>query len=415
LANVYSKSYLQSSDQVAANSRALLAERVLPAIQSFADAGQVIDVHDLDNALAMDFMSAYQFGIGNGTNFVQNTAERRHILHHYHGRRPYEFYSSELPWLKPLCRAVGIHLIPRQFDASNDILEEWLRRMCNNADRTMNQSALTPGQEPIVYKQFKQGLYSIRNKNPHAGKAYDELILPTVSDTTNPTQLEVYSEMLDQLGAGHETSAMALTYLWYEMSNNPYLQTLLRKEIRTLSPRIVWPTTTDTTNAFNLPSPKDIDALPLLNAVVLEVLRLHTPIPGIEPRVSPSPAPPGGHTLGSYTGIPGNVRVSSMPYTLHRNEVVFPDPETFNPRRWLDSSPEKLKEMHRWFWAFGSGGRMCIGSHLALQEIKLIVCAILGNWEVSVPDGGDAGIEKIDAYTVRPVSNQLLVVFKAAK
>ena len=417
MANVYSKSYLAASPQVAANSKTLLTQRILPAIQAFAESGQVVDVHDFDNAMTMDFMSAFQFGIHHGTNFVQNEAERAHILHHYHGRRPYEFYSSELPWIKPLCRAVGIHLIPQQFDASNDILEDWLRNMGEGADRVMHEDGLEVGAEPIVYRQFKQGLYNIRNKNPDAGKAVEgALILPTAADATHDkTQLEVHSEMLDHLGAGHETSAMALTYLFWELSKNTYLQSLLRKEIRTLSPRIVWPPPDNDTSSFTLPSPKDIDALPLLNAILMETLRLHAPIPGIQPRVSPHPAPPGGHTLGPYTNIPSGVRVSSMPYTLHRNPVVFPNPETFQPRRWLDSSPAQLKEMHRWFWAFGSGGRMCIGSNLANQEMKLLVCAILGNWEVSVPQGGDEGIEEIDAYTVRPRSNKLMVVFKAVK
>jgi cytochrome P450 len=74
-----------------------------------------------------------------------------------------------------------------------------------------------------------------------------------------------------------------------------------------------------------------------------------------------------------------------------------------------------LKEMHRWFWAFGSGGRMCIGSHLAMQEMKLIVCALLGNYEVEIAEGGDEGIEAIDAYTVRPRSNRLMMRWKAAR
>ena len=161
---------------------------------------------------------------------------------------------------------------------------------------------------------------------------------------------------------------------------------------------------------MKLPSPKDIDALPLLNAILLETLRFHTPIPGMEPRVSPPLTSPSGNRLGRFEGIPGGIRVSTMPYTLHRNPEVFPRPESFDPRRWLDSSPSELKEMHRWFWAFGSGGRMCIGSHLAIQEIKLLVAAIYSNWETKIVD--DDGIEAIDAYTTRPTSNKLMLRFR---
>jgi cytochrome P450 len=48
------------------------------------------------------------------------------------------------------------------------------------------------------------------------------------------------------------------------------------------------------------------------------------------------------------------------PYTLHRNADVFPDPLVFNPERWLGNSKD-VAEMKKWFWAFSSGGRMCIG------------------------------------------------------
>jgi hypothetical protein len=415
MANVYSKSYLAASPQVAANSRTLLATRILPLIHSLAQSGEPCDMHDIDNAFTMDFMSAYQYGLQSSTNFIQNVAERNRVLHHYHSRRPYEFYSSEIPWFKPLCRKIGIHLVPKALDEANDLLEEWGRDMCKGADKCISQSTSAVGDEPIVYKQFRQGLLSLRAKQPPSVEASDLPILPTTSKEADLLPLEVASEMLDHLGAGHETSAVALTYLWYELSKNTYLQSLLRKEVRTLDPRVSWPIQQDSDTASKipgdlpLPSPKEIDALPLLNAILYEVLRLHAPIPGMEPRVTPAPTSPAGHTLGSYSGIPGGVRVSAMPYTLHRNPQVFPNPESFQPRRWLDSRPEQLKEMHRWFWAFGSGGRMCIGSHLAMQEMKLIVVALMSNFEVVPVEGGDEGIEAIDAYTVRPTSNRLIV------
>jgi cytochrome P450 len=414
MANVYSKSYLQASPQVAANSRALVLGRFLPEVQGFVETGEDVDMHDLDNAMTMDFMSAYQYGIGASTNFTQDKAARNHVLHHYHSRRPYEFYSSEIPWLKPLGERLGIYLVPKLLDQANDILEDWGKRMCERADKWLANPTEKAGEEPIVYKQFKQGLTNLRSKDPEAARSKDDLILPTHTTVKDDTRMEVYSEMLDHLGAGHETSAVALTYMWYELAKNTTLQSALRKEIRTLNPRITWPPAPGMPlESIELPSPKQIDTLPLLHATLYEVLRLHAPIPGMQPRVTPHI--PGGTTLGTYSGIPGGVRVSAMPYTLHRNAEVFPDPETFNPRRWIDSEPEKLKEMHRWFWAFGSGGRMCIGSHLAMQEMKLIVCALVGNYEVVISEGGDEEIEEIDAYTVRPKSNRLIVRWRAAR
>jgi Cytochrome P450 len=418
MANVYSKSYLASSTQLAANSKTLLSTRFLPLLQSLSGDATPVDVHELNNALTMDFMSAYQFGLAHSTNFAQDVQTRRSILHDYHSRRPYEFYSSETPWLKPLCRKLGLSIVPKSMDTANEVLQEWNKGMCRAADSYLVQhsgsSDSSPGDEPVVYKHFKNGLTSLRAKDPTAARAvYDQFILPTSTnshpDIKNLTTSEIYSEMLDQLGAGHETSAIALTYLYYELSKDAKLQQELREEIQTLNPRIIWPPQSD--DAFELPHSKDIDPLPLLNSVLMETLRLHTPIPGMEPRVSPSTSSPTGHQLGSYKHIPAGVRVSSMPFCLHRNSTVFPKPHSFEAKRWLSThtSADQLKEMHRWFWAFGSGGRMCIGSHLAIQEIKLLVCAIYGNWRTEIVD--DEGIEEIDAYTTKPESNRLILRF----
>ncbi|EXJ81550.1 hypothetical protein A1O1_07614 [Capronia coronata CBS 617.96] len=448
MANVYSKTHIASSPQIAANSRTLFSTRFLPLLQTLSTTGQAVDVHDLNNAFTMDFMSAYQFGLRAGTNLTQDVATRHRVLHEYHCRRPYEFFSAEIPWLKSLSRKLGWPVVPQFVDDANMYLENWNASMCREADRYLTTSASNDtdadsssyaGDDPVVYRQFKTGITKLREKDPSAGRAVaGQVTLPTirhdVDDGTDPndtTTAEVYSEMLDQLGAGHETSAIALTYLYWELSKMPALQKQLREELLTLTPTIVWPpknadtdTDTDTDTSvnspghFQLPEPKQIDALPLLHAIVMETLRLHSPIPGIEPRISPHV--PGGSTLGPYAGIPGGVRVSSMPYSLHRNEVVFPDAESFRPERWLPpqtteeyhlssshsyTSEDHLKEMHRWFWAFGSGGRMCIGSHLALQEMKLLVAALYSNWTTEIVD--DEGIEEVDAYTTRPTSNRL--------
>ncbi|KIW25316.1 uncharacterized protein PV07_08503 [Cladophialophora immunda] len=424
MANVYSKSFIASSPQVAANSHTLFTTRYLPLLQKLSETGEPADVHDMNNAFAMDFMSAYQFGLSAGTNLTQDVATRRNILHQYHCRRDYEFFSAEAPWLKRLTRSLGLQVVPYFVDEANVLLEDWNAGMCRKADEFLSHASAYAGDEPVVYKQFKTGITKLREKDPNAGKATGEVILPTTrhdglqssqnsSDDDDTTTAEIYSEMLDQLGAGHETSAIALTYLYWELSKNPELQKQLREEVLTkLSPPIQWPPLPPATAAagdFQLPDPKQIDALPLLNAVLMETLRLHAPIPGIEPRISPHV--PGGSTLGAYANIPGGVRVSAMPYALHRNAAVFPDPETFLPSRWLPShsSEEQLKEMHRWFWAFGSGGRMCIGSHLAIQEIKLLVSAIYSNWATEIVD--DEGIEEVDAYTTKPTSNRLILRF----
>jgi cytochrome P450 len=348
MSNVYSKSFLQTSPQIAENSSTLLRDRFLPLLEQAAQQGTALDVHEMNNGFTMDFMSAYLFGIASSTKFSVDPVARRRFLQAYHGRRPYEFYSQEVPGLMRLTEKLGWPIVPRSVDDANNEIEAWAMRKCDDANSYLD-ALPSPGAEPIVYKQLKTSIEKSQAKFPETG-------------TADLTRREIASEMLDQLGAGHETSAIALTYLYWEMSRHRDLQRKLRDELLSLEPQIIWPP--DAAEKFELPSTKSVDSLPLLHAIIMETLRLHAPIPGIEPRVTPA----GGCTLAGYADIPANVRVSAMPYALHRNEEVFPDPERWNVDRWLQpaDSPE-LKEMLRWFWAFGSGGRMCIGSNLAMQ------------------------------------------------
>jgi cytochrome P450 len=119
-------------------------------------------------------------------------------------------------------------------------------------------------------------------------------------------------------------------------------------------------------NTDGIPRTDICDKLPYVDAVIKETLRLYAPLPGSEPRTLPTATEIDGYC------IPPGTTVSIAPYTLHRNPDVFADPLKFNPNRWLDSSANFTK-MKQWFWAFSSGGRMCIGTqYVQLLEIESI-------------------------------------------
>ena len=397
MSNVYSKSVLQTSPQVAANSKTLISSRVLPYIAKAAKDEAPVDVWSVNNGFSMDFMAAYQFGLANGTKWSIDDDHRNHMVKLWGNRKPFEFFRAEIPRLSNFLQSLGIRIFPEWLDEANDAFDELNLQMCDAADKYL-ESVNYIGDEPVVYKQLKTAMTKSFEKGT------DES--PNAGTSPADQRLEIASEMLDQVGAGHETSAICLTYLYWELCKHPEWRTKLREELKTLSPTISWPPTN--VEEFDLPSPKSIDELPILHAVLMETLRLHAPIPGNEPRITPSDC-----TLAGYSNIPANVRVQAQPYSLHRNSGVFPDPESWSPERWiLPSDSEQLKEMLRWFWAFGSGGRMCIGSNLAMQEMKLIVAAIYTNFTASIVD--DEGIEELDAYTTRPKGSKLILQFAKA-
>jgi unspecific monooxygenase len=273
------------------------------------------------------------------------------MLHLYQSRKPFEFYHQEVPNILSWTKSLGIRLIPRYCDQANEILDSWGLGLCDKAEESLKSARLED--EPAVYKHLKQMIskHLPENKND---VEYARIL--------EQQRLDIACEMYDHLTAGHETSAVALTYLLWELSKRPELQDALREELSTLEPMIIFPRPSE---SAELPPAKSIDSLPLLEAIVTETLRLHAPIPGIQPRVTPYPS----CTLVGYNNIPPNTRVNAQAYSLHRNPDVFPDPETWEPNRWLKdvNTPSELEERRRWFWAFGSGGRMCVGSNLALQ------------------------------------------------
>lgn len=390
LSNIYSKSFLQSSVNMKVISRTILYDRLFPIVEDAAQAGKAVNIHELNQAAAMDFMSAYLFGLQNATNFLQDEPTRKYLLHNYQCRKPFEFYFQEVPWLVTLSKKIGFPVVPKWHEEANKVMDDWNWELCEKAERCLNST--DPRVEPTVYKQLHRAM-----EKQLSSQGVD---LEKNPDARKQQKVDIACEMYDQVTAGHETSAIALTYIFWRMSKHPELQAELRKELQEASATVPYPPESE---AAELPHPKKIDELPLLQGIVMETLRIDTPIPGIQPRVTPFPS----CSLAGYDNIPPNVRVSAQAYSLHRNADVYPEPETWQPRRWLKDyhSPE-MEAMRRWFWAFGSGGRMCIGSNFALQEIKLITAAIYSNYTTSIVD--DTGIEPIDAYTTRPHKDPIL-------
>ena len=341
----------------------------------------------------MDFVSAYIFGLKNGANYTQKPDMGRKFFYDYKARQAYQFWPQDVPKLTRFLSKVGLLplVIPKWVSKANFDIEGWIISMQDKAEQTVQQAEREgekgdPQDWPNVYVQLRHAL--IKSKlGSNAEKQQ-------VADMVQQQRLEVASEMLDHTLAGFDTSSITLTFLAYELSleENSQWQEYLRAELAGVS---------DITDA------KALDSLPILQAIMMEALRLHAAIPGNQPRVTPPNA-----QLGPFTNLPANVRVQAQAWSLHRNPDVFPEPETFNPSRWLDSnafpelatsSAEQLKEMNKWFWAFGSGGRMCVGSNLAMLDMKAIVAGVWANFRTRVQDG--RGMAHKGCYVADPVGH----------
>ncbi|KAI4178626.1 MAG: hypothetical protein LQ346_007378 [Caloplaca aetnensis] len=396
LSNVYSKTYVQSSKDGFWLFRSILFDRLMPVLESAAKSDSPVDIHELNYATTMDFICCWVFGLGNDSNFIQDVEFRRKYLGWHFKRSDHSFWFAELPSLTSLIQSIGIRLVPKWVDVANDEMQAYLLQLCKRANQSMQTEIDYSEKEyplqttrPVVYSQLAESLKASATK-PEDGEK---------NHVPEETEIRIASELLDHVIAGMDTSAITLTYLLWELSKHPDMQVALRKDLRKLSPTLVLE------NSHNLPSARSVDALPVLQSIIMETLRLHPAIPGPQPRITP-PTPT---SIAGSPPLPGGVRVSAQAYSLHRNEDVFGKPEVWHPKRWFFAEPERYEEMLRWFWAFGSGGRMCIGKNFAVQELKFVVATIYSNFTTTVVD--DAGIEQMDGYTGPPAGNQLKLKF----
>lgn len=360
VSHVYSKSYINSSPALAQQASGILNSRLLPVLDS-VEGRHGVDVHSLFCATAMDFISSYCFGQSRCAEFIRDKHYREHWLALYATRKGWGFYAQELPGLSRALRWVGIHLTPRWVDAANRELEAWCKERADATVQFLEREgpagpSLNTADDPVVVRALLAG---IDKEEEGSGAAS-----PLYATTIRQRELSVASEILDHVLAGQETTGVALTYLAYQLSIRPELQRELREELLTLQPSMKL----GEEGVVAHPDSKQLDGLPLLHAIVMETVRRHTPAGGPEPRVTPA------CRIGPYD-VPAGVRVAASTYNMHRIEAAFPEPETWDHRRFLqqtdqvadDDGGEKMTDVNRHFWGFSSGGRMCLGSNFAMH------------------------------------------------
>ncbi|KAN0089739.1 putative benzoate 4-monooxygenase cytochrome P450 [Hyaloscypha variabilis] len=253
------------------------------------------------------------------------------------------------------------------------------------AEKVVSTLGLLPQAKPTVYTgirnhALKSWLYfsrsSEKGEKPSGNTIVEKLWESHVSQTERGglTDMEIASEAADHLLAGVDTTSDTLMFLIWALSlpENFQYQEKLILEVRAMS--------VSDLDDRGIPTTEATDKLEYLDAVLKETLRLYAPLPASEPRSLPV------ESFVDGVKVPAKTIVSMNPYTLHRNLDVFRDPLVFNPERWL-GDPKEVAEMKKWFWAFSSGGRMCIGIHLAMVEMTILTAAIYRKYRTKVKKG----------------------------
>lgn len=192
------------------------------------------------------------------------------------------------------------------------------------------------------------------------------------------TDEQLRDEVITMFIAGHETTALTLTYALYELGHRPQLQAQIHEEL-------------DAIIGSDAPNVTHVRQLPLLDALIKESLRLYPPAWAMGRQAIEDVQ------IGPWH-VPEGSQVILSPWNMHRDERWFDRPLEFDPTRWLDGLEKQLPR-HA-YMPFGGGQRICIGNHFAKMEAILILATILQQYRIKGQQHEQ--LEYTSAITLRP-------------
>ena len=223
-------------------------------------------------------------------------------------------------------------------------------------------------------------LVNDRRANPSESGDLLNLLLQARDEEGALSLRRVRDEVTTFMLAGHETTANALAWMWYLLALNPEARDRMLEEI-------------DTVLGDRRPTVDDVAQLPWTTACFQESMR-YMPPAWVIPRTAVRDDVIDGHR------IPKGATVIIPIHAIHHDERFWPDPETFDPTRFL---PENVKGRHRSaYLPFGGGRRICIGTSFALMEATLITAMMSQRFVYDLVPGHP--VEPEATLTLRPKS-----------
>jgi cytochrome P450 len=205
------------------------------------------------------------------------------------------------------------------------------------------------------------------------------LLLKARDDVTGRgmTEKQLHNETLTLLLAGHETTANALSWTWFLLSQHPRWRESARDEVTGLL-------------GERAPSVEHLSRLDLVTRVFQEAMRLYPPIWIMERRVLED------DEIGGYA-IPAGSALEISPYVTHRHPDFWNDPDGFDPDRFTAQRSGGRPQYA--YLPFGGGQRLCIGNNLAMLEARVIVSRVLQRFRLELAPG--AVVEPLPGITLR--------------
>lgn len=191
---------------------------------------------------------------------------------------------------------------------------------------------------------------------------------------------QLRDEVMTLFLAGHETTALVLSWACYLIAENPHVDRKLAEELRTVL-------------GARVPTPDDLPRLRYTEMVLKEVMRLYPAVWGIGRRALAE------CELGGFR-IPAGSNIFILQWRTQRDARFFPDPERFDPERWREDPVRSGKIPRFAYFPFGGGPRVCVGASFAMMEATLLLAMIQQKFHLELVLGHP--IELYASVTLRP-------------
>jgi cytochrome P450 len=303
----------------------------------------VIDVMAAMNAVTMEIVARTLFGADVSTEIAE-VAEAMAVLQEETGRiRPTAFFDLPEFFTRPRGRR--------------------FRDAVATLDRIVNRIVASRRRQGGEHEDLLQMLLEARDEQTGEGM----------------TDRQLRDELVTLFLAGHETTAIALTWTFHLLAQTPRAEATLQAEV-------------DAALAGK-PAPDfdDLEKIPYARMVAEESMRLYPPAYVFSRRAA------GDDRLGPYA-VPAGAHIIISPYALHRRPDYWPEPDQFWPERFAPGARTDRPKLA--YLPFGGGPRVCIGNAFAMMEHALVLCSVVKNWRLEAIPGREVRTEP--RITLRP-------------
>jgi cytochrome P450 len=292
--------------------------------------GAVLDIHEemMDVTRAIVAKTLFDADVSDEARVIGDAS---HIVQEYFGARLGSLLAQVVPLWLPTPANVRLRRAIRRLDA-------------------------------VVYRMI-----AYRRRSPEDRGDLLSILLQAqdADDGSRMTDHQVRDEVMTLFLAGHETTAVALSWTWYLLAQHPEMDARLADELRAVL-------------GGRPPAVADLPALRYTGMVVAESMRLYPPAYGI------------GREAARATEVAGNPLpargiVIIPTWVVHRDARWFDEPDAFLPERWADASARPLPRFA--YLPFGGGPRQCIGNTFATMEATLILATIAQRFRLALMPG----------------------------